>query len=210
MKNFYQTLLFILLMGTTQLLSAQTNFGVRAGLNLASINIDFEGLTASPSSRIGVTLAGIAEIGVSENMAIQPELHFIQKGYKSDSGGDETKLSLNYLELPIHVKYLFGGEGQIGGYVLGGPAVGFALGGKSKTCFNGNCDSENVEFSDDDGFRRLEVGLSFGGGITINQNLFVDLRYVLGITNLAEEDFQEIKYRNKGIQLGVGYMFGGE
>jgi len=193
-------------------IQAQTTFGVRAGVNIATVNFEADGLDVSPDSRVGLTIAGIANIGITETFSVQPEVHFIQKGYKItlEFLGEtlEETLKLNYLEIPIHAKYKFGQE-NVGGFVMAGPAIGFALNGEAESCDGGDCVSEDLEFDDDDGFNRFEVGLSVGGGVTIGSNFFVDIRYVLGLTNLAEDDADGTKATNRGFQIGAGYMFGG-
>ncbi|WP_414693279.1 outer membrane beta-barrel protein [Ohtaekwangia sp.] len=39
---------------------------------------------------------------------MQPELNFVQKGYKASEGSATEKLKLNYLELPVLAKVSFG------------------------------------------------------------------------------------------------------
>lgn len=199
----------LLIIGFATNINAQAKFGVRAGLNLANVNISSEGLSISPDGKVGLTIAGIANIGITETFSIQPEVHFIQKGYKLEvdflGSSSEQKLKLNYLEVPIHAKYKFS-DGNIAGYVLAGPSIGYALSGKNENCLDGDCDTEDLEFNDDDGFNRTEVGLSIGGGVHIGQ-IFVDLRYVLGVSNFASDDVSETEIKNKGFQIGVGYMF---
>lgn len=194
-------------------IQAQATFGVRAGINVATVNFQSDGFNISPDSRVGLTVAGLANIPVNESFSIQPEVHFIQKGYKFEleffGEVTETTAKLNYLEVPIHAKYAFGNE-NLRFFILAGPAIGFALGGEVEQCDGGDCISEDIEFDDNDGFNRLDLGLSVGAGMNIGSNFFVDLRYVLGITNLSEDDADDIKTTNRGIQIGVGYMFGGE
>jgi len=210
MKNLVKTLAFFGVLLFSFSTQAQTTFGARAGLNLANISIDSDFGGISTDSRMGITIALLADVGVSESFSVQPELHYIQKGYKVETEflGYMIKgtLTLNYLELPIHAKYKFGKE-NLGGYVLAGPTIGYALSGNAEQCENGNCQSEKIEFDENDGFKRFELGLSLGGGVTIGENLFIDIRYVLGISNLSN-DGSEDTAKNKGIQFGVGYMFG--
>ena len=67
-----------------------------------------------------------------------------------------------------------------------------------------DCITEKIEFSESDGFKRAELGLSLGGGVNFGK-LFLDLRYVIGVSKISEEEEQSV--RNKGLQIGLGYMF---
>ena len=203
----------LMIIGFATSINAQVTFGVRAGLNLANVTISEEGSTIdiTPDSRPGITVAGIVNIGITEAFSVQPEVHYIQKGYKLDIdfgfGSSKVNFGLNYLDIPIHAKYQFGGGENIGGYVLAGPVLGYALGGKVESCLDGDCETETLKFDDDaEGFNRTEFGLSLGGGVNIGK-IFVDLRYVLGLSDLSEDPDQDGSTKNKGFQIGVGYMF---
>ncbi len=62
------------------------NFGVRAGINSATVNIEDEsGLSIEPDSRIGIDIGLLIEIGISEDFSIQPEIHYLQKGFQLEN-----------------------------------------------------------------------------------------------------------------------------
>ncbi|MGC4039677.1 MAG: porin family protein [Flavobacterium sp.] len=89
-------LLFItLLMGA---FSAQaqkdTKFGVKAGVDFATVKVKVLGTTAS-SSETGFFVGGFATLGVSDKFAVQPELLYVGI---SDS---------NFFSLPVLAKYTF-------------------------------------------------------------------------------------------------------
>jgi hypothetical protein len=211
MKMFIYTLTCAFALIFTTNLSAQLSVGGRIGLNLATVNIEQDGLSIKPDSKAGLQIAGLLDIGVSENFSIQPELTFIQKGYKFEfdflGTKSEDKFIINYLEVPVHAKYGFGGE-KIKAFVMGGPSLGFALGGKLESCVDGTCESEDIEFSDDDGFNRFELGLSLGAGIGLNVGpgeVFLDVRYLLGLSRIMEDD-SDGTTKNQGVAIGLGYM----
>jgi len=196
-------------------LNAQTtSFGARIGINSATINFsdDESVFEIEPDSRIGLNIAAILNVGITEEFSIQPELNFLQKGYKveTDFLGDEieNKITLNYLEVPILAKYAFGSE-TIQGFVLGGPAVGYAISGKFKTEENGESNEEDVDF-EEDGIKRLDFGFDLGGGpgiVTESATIFVDIRYLFGIANIGDEDFNDGSIRNRGLNIAVGALF---
>lgn len=209
MKNLFKFTFLLIFLSSSLHSNGQLTFGLRAGVNFANVNIETEGLSISPDNRVGLTLGGLLNIGITEKFSVQPELQFTQKGYNFEFEFIEIikqKISFNYFEVPVLAKYKFG-EGAISGFIQGGPSFGYALSGNAESCTNGDCDSETFEFDDNDGFNRFDLGLSIGGGLSLGK-LFVDLRYNLSVTNLSDDTDDEEKIKHKGFQIGVGYMFG--
>ncbi|MEO1261413.1 MAG: porin family protein [Bacteroidota bacterium] len=176
--------------------------GVRAGITLPNYSGDE---TDGFDANLGLTLAALYEIPISDNFAIQPELAFVQKGYKfeADIFGTtfETKTRINHIDVPILAKVKFGNE-SVMAYAAAGPTLGYAISGSIEV----DGDSESID--DWDAFNRFEIGASVGAGAGIpagNGQVFLDVRYLLGLTNLADTD-DDITVRNSGLNLSVGYM----
>lgn len=183
---------------------SQINFGVRGGVNLASQTSEALGISQSSDNIIGLTVGALVNVGITDDFSIQPELNYIQKGAKYDIdlstiGGDNLELeqTLNYLEIPVLAKYGFGGS-KIGGFIQAGPSIGFGLSGSASE--NG----EPFDFTWED-TRRSDFSIQFGAGLNFG-SLFLDARYGLGLTNLADTD-DDITATNRGINIGLGYMF---
>jgi hypothetical protein len=87
---------FIFTMTTISLIGfSQAKFGVQAGVNIASQKLTYEGLTLTPSSKVGFIFGGVANIPISGNISLRPELNFIQKGSVYNFSGDKTTTTLN-------------------------------------------------------------------------------------------------------------------
>lgn len=87
---------------------AQSNisFGVRAGLSGSNMKTTVEGVDISMDTKLGFYAGVLAEIGISENFAVQPELIYSQMGFKTDIIDSFTvKEELGYINLPILFKY---------------------------------------------------------------------------------------------------------
>ncbi|WP_304038414.1 outer membrane beta-barrel protein [Mesonia mobilis] len=67
-------------------------FGVKAGVNLANLNTD-----GDIDGKTSFYLGAVAEFGLSESFALQPELVY------SMQGADE--LDLSYINIPVLAKY---------------------------------------------------------------------------------------------------------
>lgn len=188
---------------TFSLVSGQNlSFGIKAGANFASVNIEQDGFDIEPDSRTGLNIGAILNIGVTDAFSVQPELSFIQKGYSFEFFEEETALILNYLEIPILAKYAFGSE-SFQGFIQAGPAIGFALSGKIKS----DNEEEDIDF-DEDGFKTFDFGLQFGAGAAVPAGpgeAFLDLRYALGLANIADNDGSTVS--NIGLLITAGYLF---
>ena len=185
---------------------AYSQIGVRAGVNIATQSSDEE--DDDVSSIIGLNLGLTYEHALSDRLSIQPELHFIQKGAKVEFddffGSGEISTTLNYLELAVMGKYTIADIGDDGGLYLGiTPHLGFGLSGKYKFEFEGESETEDVDF-DDDGLNRMDFGVGFGLGASFG-NIYLDVRYNLGLANVADDD--DFTINNRGILIGVGYKF---
>jgi len=163
-------------------------FGVKGGLNIASVGGNAYSGLGGLGSKIGFHLGGVAEFPISEKIAVQPELLFSLQGTKWNYGVGGDDLNLGYVNLPILGKY----------YILeglsaeAGPLVGFLL-------------TTNVD--DDDRFKKLDIAFAIGASYKLNENIFFSLRYNKGIANINDDSFTNDKSQNNVFQLSAGYAF---
>ncbi len=210
-------------------LSAQISLGIRGGLNLSKWALNDAAkkeLGGFDQESINALLFGaLAEIRLSNNLAIQPEVNFIQKGTKLVAEEKapvplkvEGTTTLNYLEVPLLLKVGTGfGVGRFD--LLLGPSFGYALNGKRelKATVAGRTETEkeDVDFEKDEIARTdvgAQVGASLGLGLGSSARLFVDGRYLLGFSNLDQHEHgggnkEEHTVRNRGIALTAGLLF---
>ena len=137
-------------------------------------------------------------------ISLQPELNFIQKGWKVEDDGTSVKTKLNYLEIPILAKATFGEGTKF--YLNAGPSIGFGLGGKLKAkegSISGELDIKFGDGDDEDAFyieKRTDIGLQLGGGLLIADKVMIDIRYGLGLSSL----FEDVEVKNNVLQFMVG------
>lgn len=86
----------------------ETKFGVKAGVDFASVKVKVMGVSGS-SSETGFYIGGFANLGVSEKFSVQPELLYVAI---SDS---------NFFSVPILAKYTV--AEKIG--LLAGPSLNY-------------------------------------------------------------------------------------
>ena len=223
LRNMKKTVLIVALSAAAFAVQAQTTFGAHAGINGASVTDKSTGggqtTTDKSDTKVGLTVGVSAEIPIASSLVFRPELNFIQKGGKqseSASGfSSETKLTMNYLELPLNVVYKFSGSGLFAG---AGPSIGYGFSGKakSKTTFGSTTTEDNTDIKFDgeknptDGkahLKALDFGANFLVGYQFSNNLVLKANYTLGLSNINPQDNSSLK--NTGLGFTIGYRFGG-
>ena len=188
--------------------------GVKAGVNIASWAGDDIFDEDVFSSITGLQFGAVAVLPVSDKFAIQPELLFLQKGFENEidflSEKIITTTTLNYLEIPILARItLTEGPTQI--FVNAGPSIGLGLGGTIKSEAGGVEEEEDFDFDEND-TNSFDLGLAVGAGVQFEVgpgNLFIDVRYLLGLSGLddSENEEEQIDAFNRGIGASVGFLF---
>jgi len=170
------------------------NLGVKGGLNLYNVKSDNN---SSNDMKAGVHLGLLGHIHLADQLAFQPELVFSMQGTKFTVAGAETKLKLDYINIPLLIQYMF----DNGFRLQAGPQVGFLAAAKAGVNDN-DTDVKN-------NYKSVDFGLGLGIGYVHPPSGFgIDVRYNLGLGNINENT--NVKSTNNGIQLGVFYLFGHE
>ena len=175
---------------------SQVRFGAKAGANFASVNgDDFD----NADGVIGFQVGAVAKIGITELLAIQPELLFSAQGYSADSPLGDVSFRLGYINLPVMADFTI-----VEGLSLqGGPQFGFNVASGYKI------DGEDYEdFEDEEGINTLDLGVGIGAQYILPINLFFQARYVIGFSNVYEEfEGYQPEGKNSVISLSAGYFF---
>ncbi|TAE38738.1 MAG: PorT family protein [Sphingobacteriales bacterium] len=231
MKKIYSILAFALVSGSVVM--AQSNdgvkFGVRAGVNLATVAISGDGITSEDKDGIksltSFNFGGYADIPVSGKFSIQPGLSLSGKGFKvteMDSFEDEEeggmvsqtiniKTNIMYLELPLNAVFNFNGF-----YFGAGPYLAYGLSGKVKVeskatigNFTMNAsESESIKFgSKEDEIRALDYGFNGLVGYKLENGLNFNLNYGLGLGNYNNNSVGNGKTSNRVFSFLVGFSF---
>jgi Outer membrane protein beta-barrel domain len=195
----------------------QVSFGAQAGANLAFGKEEFDntGLPFTTKPLIGFFAGFLAEIPFGEKIAFRPELNFIQKGDKSTIFSSyENKRTLNYIEVPLNVVYKL--KLGSGNFFFGlGPSLGYGISGKNKSNsttdvkFDGKKqeDINNGLGDDKEHLKAFDFGADVLVGYKLGMGVFFRLGYTYDFININPE--KDKSYKNRGFNVGVGYMFGG-
>jgi len=186
MKTILSVILLLSLAILAKAQSADTHFGIKAGLNISSLDVkdgvDFD-------SKAGFHIGGLAHVHLSPHFAMQPEIVYSEQGGQD---GDE-KWKINYLNVPLLFQYMTGG----GFRLQTGPQLGFAVSSKIK---NGDIE-QNIK----DDVSRVDVSWSLGASYLFPEAIGIDARYNIGITNVNDAEIPKV--RNRVFQIGLFYQF---
>jgi maltoporin len=166
----------------------ETHFGLKAGLNSSSVKISNGG--EDYDSKTGFHVGGLAHIHIARHFAVQPEILYSTQGGKN---GDDFKLKLNYINVPVLAQYMF----DEGFRLQTGPQIGFLTTAKTK--------EGDLEEDVKDDLESIDFSWAFGASYLFPQGLGIDARYNLGISNISESDVFEAK--NRVFQVGLFYQF---
>jgi hypothetical protein len=175
-----------ILLAVSIVTAQETHFGIKAGVNLSSVDItnsdDFK-------SKAGIHIGGLAHIHINDHFALQPELVYSMQGGKD---GNE-KLKLNYINIPVLAQYMT----HEGLRLETGPQLGFLTSAKSKI--------DGVEIDQKDNLNSVDFSWTFGAGYLFPSGFGIDARYNHGISNVSDDNSFEA--RNRVFQFGLFYQF---
>ena len=189
-------LLFVLIAGVSfTVASAQGSlqFGIKGGLNLSTITVS-NGVNGYSYSTLPNFNAGVfLKVPVVRHFSFQPELYYSGQGFKADDGSGGTYSEhVNYLQIPLLAKFTT----RTGFFLETGPQVGLKLNAKDKE----NGISQDVSSA----YNNADFSWVFGAGFKIPMApVGFDLRYNVGITNVANDSYYGNGYDQYGVRNGV-------
>lgn len=198
-------------------------FGPKAGFAMSTMKIDEkqDDLGARKMSpKYTFYVGGMAEYKINDNFGLQAEVLYSPLGAKEkidgiNAGvvfvGEQTKVELGTILVPVSAKYFFTENIS----VAAGANFGVILTAKQKTVVGSDFISIDVEGEDGSGevdikkdIKKLNIAPFVGVEYMLENGLFFDARYSLGVSNLSN-DGSGGKVTNSFAQIGVGFKFGG-
>ncbi len=161
-------------------------FGVKTGVNIASIN----GGSDNADSRIGFHAGLVSELEISDTFSIQPELLYSTQGA---SIKNISAINLDYISLPILAKYYVTDAFSI----EAGPQFSFLVNDVI------DFDSSLALNDADTNAENFDLSAAIGLGYKISSKIFAQVRYTAGITTIEENP----DLKNGVFQFSLGYQF---
>ncbi|HEY4099424.1 MAG TPA: porin family protein [Gemmatimonadales bacterium] len=203
MRKFFPVLLGTVVVAAP--MHAQARIGVLGGFVSSGASISDGAVSFNPSSRSGFAAGITVTATIAPDIAVGPDLMYVQKGYKVNSSGNTFSVKGSYIEVPVLVHALFG-TGPVRFVVLGGPAVAFktscteedskpGAGTLSLSCSEAGNNYKSTDFS-----------VMFGGGVRFGQ-FAVTARYDLGLVNVDSDAPDGTSVKNHALLILLGYHF---
>ena len=215
--------------GMTTANAQEFKVGAKAGFLMSNVSIDDysftdEGKTtiakSNTSFKPGFHFGAFIEYGFNEKIWVEAGVDYAFQGAKLksiESTGDlkvnfksSSKWATQQINIPLWFKY------DINGFR---PKVGVNLGfltkAKIEAELENNTDpNEKVSYSLTPN-KKFDFGLGFGAEYNLPMGLFFDATFNLGLTELSNKEYSKdgetllpsMKFKNRVIQIGVGYKF---
>ena len=206
MMKMKKKLIMLLAMLACMSASAQVKFGAKVGLDLTN----FWGKECGHHMVLNYQAGLLMEYKFHPHFGISPEVVFAAQGgqEKADDGSEmggfirsDKHYHTNYINVPVMFKYYPTQDFSIDF----GPQVGFNVYSKYTM---GKHEATNYK----DKTKAVDFGLGLGCTYNLDKNVFIQLRYTLGLTRVFEpiaeywvriEDYR----KNSNAQLAFGFRF---
>lgn len=184
------------------------SIGVKGGISFSNI-IKTDDSDFKTDYTTGYNAGVFINIPIVSVLALQPELMFSQKGYKSERtglglGNGTLTQTTNWIEVPILAKI----SPAAGFSFYVGPQVSFLT--KTNTKYEGTFSTaEQTKYEDDtDKFKKSIVGGVLGAGFDITKNISLNARYALDFQKNNEDGSNETPaFKNQTWQAGLALKF---
>jgi len=206
---------------------AFTQNGLEIGIGPAFSNITLKGIDHSirPDRTLhtGLQVQALWNQNIGEGFSIASGIGYKEKGFMWKEGintnvlnipisiGVTATTNINYLELPLNLKYTVGDENGIKAFAFAGPSVGYALNANVQTRANMlidfNINRTNIKLNDPI-YNRVELGANAGAGIELpigNGSIIASGNYMHGFNRVIDNTVIDFKARNYGFGLNLGY-----
>lgn len=184
------------LMGLSGYAQTKTvEFGVRGGLNFASVINENEAIE-SPNGRTNFYGGLVLEAHLNDWLSLQPELFYSAQGFDLDGDPNnfQAEFQVDYLQLPLLAKiYMLKGLS-----IQAGPQLGLKI-------------SEEADFDifeeggtiGTDEFNDWDLQLTAGAAFKFGSGFFVEARASLGLTEVIDDSGAH----HMVFAAGIGYLF---
>lgn len=178
-KTFFATLaLAFVMLFATPAHAQKLKLGVKAGLNINSFSFKNFGDNFSSKNRAGFFVGPQLDVsiplaGLGVDLAALYEHKTMGYSYLDDEGAEITdKKTMQYISVPLNIKYSLGIGSKLSVYAATGPQVSFNISGKSFGEGIGSMRLKDADFS-----------WNFGAGLTVLSHYRVGYNFNLGITD---------------------------
>lgn len=208
-KSRLPIMLFLFVASYSLQAQEEAKLGFSYGGRIGATVSRFSNEQPHTSSRLGFTVGGVVEYGLSEKLSVQAEPAYMQQGGRFIRFSDDTRFGLDgtiydlyttnssvtvhTLDLPVMAKYKFAKIGDFQPNIVLGPSVGYTLGASNsyQTTFyyNQTFTTANAYRLEKSQYQPFQLGVTagFGGEVSLGtKRLLIDFRYRYGVTPIKK------------------------
>lgn len=203
------TIVGLVVCGVSTALAQDRQFGVKAGVNAATLTSSAETQGSYDGTRVGLTVGAFAVLPLTGPLKVQIEGLFSQKG-ASLALADENvtaTLEFDYLDFPVLARFDGPTAGGARLHFLAGPSVSYRLAANSRLSDTGSDFAAGFVDNIEDDVSRFDLGLVVGAGAEVGRRLVVDVRYAWGLNNVFKDDLEggDVKHRVLSVTAGIRF-----
>ena len=208
MKKILSITLFAVAMVIAMPANAQLKFGLKGGLNINKVSFSQSDLKSD--NQTGFFVCPTVQFTTPLGIAVDGSVLYDQRNVKMELGGAEETKHLNYIDIPINVRYNIGLGSLAGIYIATGPQFSFNLDGKKYSLSDLGETSRQYEM------KKSELGWNIGAGVRLAGHLEVGYNYCFPLGNSSEfRDDSTVgqakkvfkSFKNQTHQVSLAYIF---
>ena len=205
MKKIAIALMCTILATGAAMAQKQFTFGPKVGVDYTH----YWGEDVNHGGQLNYQVGAFMEYRFTNKFSIAPEVVFAAQGgkYEIDYRGIVYKETdnVNYINVPVMFKF----------YVVPalsidfGPQVGFNIYSKNTQELKAGGEGGKETYDMKDGTKSVDVGLGLGLTYNITNDVFVQGRYTMGLTETFKKELELFngKAKNGNAQISIGYRF---
>ncbi|AZB28957.1 porin family protein [Chryseobacterium balustinum] len=215
----------VALIGTSVVKAQELKFGPKAGYSLSMLKAEGDGESYKFDSKSTFYVGGFVEYKFNDKFAVQGEVLYSPIGGKQEESVSYTEMGVTVtgtqksdwkfgtVQIPVSAKY-YATESLAFGLGLNVGIVTSAKVEASATLSGsalGESFSESTSTTEDvkNDVNTLNLAPFVGAEYTLENGLFFDARYNLGVSNLIKNPEGNETLKNSFFQIGIGFKFGG-
>jgi hypothetical protein len=201
-------------------MSEAVRFGLKAGVNLASLEIDDDENNpgVNTNSKTSFNAGVFVNLPLGGSFHVQPEILYSAQGTKAGRFSYPNVSELNgvnefdfhYVTVPVMLQWWTAKHGL---FLELGPQFGYLSSANADRENTAGGDAGEINLKDMDYVKHTDFAGAAGIGYLSRVGLGLNARYVHGFTNVWDSDqsnsvLKDIEYRNRVVQISLIYHFG--
>ena len=178
-----------------------TYYGLRLGAAFSTVNSDDRQLDGG-NTQTGLNVGAVVgyQLSPSSPVCLETGLFYTEKGGKGTHENKKFTYGLNYLEVPLLLKYEIQTNSPVSIQPFMGGYVAVGVGGKIKDYG----DRQAFSSFDDKKFKRFDGGLRLGLGVQYDV-VYAEAAYEFGLANICDDTFDTSHNRCFYLSCGVNF-----